>query len=242
MSLRSVLRVLADFALFRMLQGPTGFQLHRGCWCRSQDGHGPHLGLQSINVINGRPSWKSEFISGAIQGCGRFDFTYAETKILPVVASVPSGEEVRGVKITLEMAKAKVGPQHQVAFNASTDASCSAEFFWQLYIPDILNGMSSVEEAEVIEADIKVAPSTAEDKLDKVPWPEPIPLKLTLCQSLEPEPVSDVTNPTIFLTDEQLAERWQCHRQTLIRWRTRHWPKFSRSTTNPLQALRRGSV
>ena len=34
-------------------------------------------------------------------------------------------------------------------------------------------------------------------------------------------------NPTIFLTDEQLAERWQCHRQTLIRWRTKGTgPKF----------------
>ena len=47
--------------------------------------------------------------------------------------------------------------------------------------------MGSVDEAEVIEADIKVAPSTAEDKLDKVasllapkadpaPKPEPLPL------------------------------------------------------------------
>ena len=35
------------------------------------------------------------------------------------------------------------------------------------------------------------------------------------------------TNQTIFLTDEQLAERWQCHRQTLIRWRTKGTgPKF----------------
>ena len=34
-------------------------------------------------------------------------------------------------------------------------------------------------------------------------------------------------NPTIFLTDEQLAERWQCHRKTLIRWRsTGIGPKF----------------
>lgn len=34
-------------------------------------------------------------------------------------------------------------------------------------------------------------------------------------------------NPTIFLTDEQLAERWQCHRQTLIRWRAAGiGPKF----------------
>jgi len=31
------------------------------------------------------------------------------------------------------------------------------------------------------------------------------------------------------LTDEQLAERWQCHRQTLIKWRsTGFGPKFVR--------------
>ncbi len=29
------------------------------------------------------------------------------------------------------------------------------------------------------------------------------------------------------LTDEQLAKRWQCHRQTLIRWRSKgRGPKF----------------
>ena len=44
-------------------------------------GMDPTYVCQSINVINGRPSWKSEFISGAIQGCGRFtDFGYAETE------------------------------------------------------------------------------------------------------------------------------------------------------------------
>ena len=31
----------------------------------------------------------------------------------------------------------------------------------------------------------------------------------------------------IFLTEEQLSERWQCHRQTLARWRsTGFGPKF----------------
>jgi hypothetical protein len=69
-------------------------------------------------------------------------------------------------------------------------------FFGRDYIPDILNGMSSVDEAEVIEADIKVAPSTAEDKLDKVasllaPKTDPVPVP-------EPEPVSDVIEPDDF--------------------------------------------
>ena len=44
-------------------------------------GMDPAYVCQSINVLNGRPSWKSEFISGAIQGCGRFtDFGYVETE------------------------------------------------------------------------------------------------------------------------------------------------------------------
>ena len=56
--------------------------------------------------------------------------------------------------------------------------------------------MSSVDEAEVIEADIKVAPSTAEDKLDKVanllaPKTDSVPVP-------EPEPVSDVIEPDDF--------------------------------------------
>ena len=51
-------------------------------------------------------------------------------------------------------------------------------------------------------------------------------------------------NPTIFLTDEQLAERWQCHRQTLIRVADKgQWPQVRQDQqSNPLQALRRGSV
>jgi len=69
----------------------------------------------------------------------------------------------------------------------------AVSFFGRDYIPDILNGMSSVDEAEAIEADIKVAPSTAEDKLDKVanllaPKTDPVPVP-------EPEPVSDVIEP-----------------------------------------------
>ena len=161
----------------------------------------PTYVCQSINVINGRPSWKSEFISGAIQGCGRFtDFGYAETEdsCQVVCKRADSGEEVRGVKITMEMAKAenwtrnakwRSMPQRMLRARA-------VSFFGRDYIPDILNGMSSVDEAEVIEADIKVAPSTAEDKLDKVsnllaPKTDPVPVP-------EPEPVSDVIEPDDF--------------------------------------------
>ena len=75
-------------------------------------GMDPTYVCQSINVINGRPSWKSEFISGAIQGCGRFvDFDYDEGEdyCQVVCKRADSGKEVRGVKITLRWRKLKAG-------------------------------------------------------------------------------------------------------------------------------------
>jgi len=164
-------------------------------------GMDPVYVCQSINVINGRPSWKSEFINAAILGSGRFvdlDYDEGDDYCQLVCKRADSGKEVRGVKITLEMAKAegwtrnskwRTMPQKMLRARA-------VSFFGKDYIPDILNGMGSVDEAEVIEADIKVAPSTAEDKLDKVasllaPKADPAPVP-------EPEPVSDVNEPDDF--------------------------------------------
>ena len=74
-------------------------------------GMDPTYVCQSINVINGRPSWKSEFIIGLPfrAAAGLKDFTYVETEdsCQVVCKRADSGEEVRGVKITLEMAKAE---------------------------------------------------------------------------------------------------------------------------------------
>ena len=164
-------------------------------------GMDPVYVCQSINVINGRPSWKSEFINAAILGSGRFvdlDYDEGDDYCQLVCKRADSGKEVRGVKITLEMAKAegwtrnskwRTMPQKMLRARA-------VSFFGKDYIPDILNGMGSVDEAEVIEADIKVAPSTAEDKLDKVasllaPKADPVPVP-------KPEPVSDVNEPDDF--------------------------------------------
>ena len=159
-------------------------------------GMDPTYVCQSINVINGRPSWKSEFISGAIQGCGRFtDFNYVETEssCQVVCTRTDSGEHVRGVKITLEMAQAE-GWTRNSKWRSMPQRMLRARavsFFGRDYIPDILNGMSSVDEAEVIEAEIKVAPSPVDDKLDKV--------NEILAPKTEPQPVPtpDLSPPLI---------------------------------------------
>ena len=136
-------------------------------------GMSPFQVMQNLNVIHGRPSWSSQFIIGLIQGCGRFEsFSYSEkTDSCQCFAILKTtGEQVSGPKITLDMAK-KEGwtknskwstmPQTMLRYRA-------ASAFGRFHIPDLILGIQSVEENEVIEAEITVAPEPAESKLDKV--------------------------------------------------------------------------
>ena len=160
-------------------------------------GMSPFQVMQNLNVIHGRPSWSSQFIIGLIQGCGRFEgFTYTETSdsCQCFAALKTTGEQVSGPKITLDMAKREgwtkntkwsTMPQTMLRYRA-------ASAFGRFHIPDLILGIQSVEENEVIEAEVTVAPEPAESKLDKVSEilasktePEQVP-------SAEPETVPDV--------------------------------------------------
>ena len=149
-------------------------------------GMSPFQVMQNLNVIHGRPSWSSQFIIGLIQGCGRFDgFTYKETADSCQCFAVlkTSGEQVSGPKITLEMAR-KEGwtkntkwstmPQTMLRYRA-------ASAFGRFHIPDLILGIQSVEENEVIDAEIAVVPGAPESKLDQV--------SELLAPKTEPEPV-----------------------------------------------------
>ena len=136
-------------------------------------GMSPFQVMQNLNVIHGRPSWSSQFIIGLIQGCGRFEgFTYNETADSCQCFAVlkTSGEQVSGPKITLDMAKREgwtkntkwsTMPQTMLRYRA-------ASAFGRFHIPDLILGIQSVEENEVIEAEVTVAPEPAESKLDQV--------------------------------------------------------------------------
>ena len=136
-------------------------------------GMSPFQVMQNLNVIHGRPSWSSQFIIGLIQGCGRFEgFTYNETADSCQCFAVlkTSGEQVSGPKITLDMAKREgwtkntkwsTMPQTMLRYRA-------ASAFGRFHIPDLILGIQSVEENEVIEAEVTVSPEPAESKLDKV--------------------------------------------------------------------------
>lgn len=155
-------------------------------------GMSPFQVMQNLNVIHGRPSWSSQFIIGLIQGCGRFDgFTYDETsESCQCFATLKtSGEQVSGPKITLDMAKREgwtknakyiTMPQTMLRYRA-------ASAFGRFHIPDLILGIQSVEENEVIDAEIEVVNKTPESKLDQV--------NSIITAKTEPEQVPPKTEP-----------------------------------------------
>ena len=162
-------------------------------------GMSPFQVMQNLNVIHGRPSWSSQFIIGLIQGCGRFEgFTYTETSDSCQCFAVlkTTGEQVSGPKITLDMAK-KEGwtkntkwstmPQTMLRYRA-------ASAFGRFHIPDLILGIQSVEENEVIEAEVTVAPEPAESKLDKV--------SEILASKTEPQHVPEPQPPAVVEVDD----------------------------------------
>ena len=159
-------------------------------------GMSPFQVMQNLNVIHGRPSWSSQFIIGLIQGCGRFEgFSYDETQDgCQCVARLKStGELVDGPRITMDMAKREgwtkntkwsTMPQTMLRYRA-------ASAFGRFHIPDLILGIQSVEESEVIDAEIQVVPESPESKLDKV--------NEILAPKTEPQPVPtpDLSPPLI---------------------------------------------
>ena len=157
--------------------------------------------MQNLNLIHGQPSWKSQFIIGLILGCNRFEgFTYEETETSCrcVAVQKTTGEQVSGPNITMQMAKEegwtrnskwRTMPQTMLRYRA-------ASAFGRFYIPDLILGIQSVEENEVIDAEVQVVPDSPESKLDQVnsimnakTETEPAPA---------PEPVSVAIEPDDF--------------------------------------------
>ena len=136
-------------------------------------GMSPFQVMQNLNVINGHPSWKSQFIIGLIQGCGRFEsFDYDETPESCQCFGVykATGKQVSGPKITLEMARAegwtrnskwRTMPGTMLRYRA-------ASAFGRFHISDLILGIQSVEEVEVIDADIEIVDPPPVTKADQV--------------------------------------------------------------------------
>jgi hypothetical protein len=118
--------------------------------------------MQNLNIIQGRPSWSSQFIIAALNSCKRFSplrFTMSgegDEYGCTAWATDSTGEKLEGPKVSWKMAKEegwatkggskwKTMPELMFRYRA-------AAFFGRLYAPDVLMGMGDVGEAEDIAA------------------------------------------------------------------------------------------
>jgi len=128
--------------------------------------------MQNLYVIQGRPSWSSQFIISALNSCGRFSPIRFEMRSLgnisqagktldnreckAVALDIATGQVLEGPPVTIAMAiaegwytkngsKWQTMPELMLRYRA-------ASFFGRLYAPEILNGMYTQEEAEEMPA------------------------------------------------------------------------------------------
>lgn len=132
----------------------------------------PLLVMQNLHIIHGRPSWSSAFLIGMANDSGKFSplrFVFDNpdnpTSCYAIAKDLASGEELRGTKITLEMAKregwsTKGGskwqtmPEHMLRLRAGA--------FWvRTFCPEISLGLQTQE--EVIDVEVAVASNEARE-------------------------------------------------------------------------------
>ena len=118
----------------------------------------PLLVMQNLHIVQGKPSWSSQFLIATVNASGRFSplrfvfddqeaptWCYAEGKDLS------SGEVLRGERITLEMARAegwstKNGSKWQT-MPGQMFRYRAAAFWVRAYCPEISLGLVTQEEA-----------------------------------------------------------------------------------------------
>tara|TARA_R100000231_G_C5320853_1_gene163379 strand:+ start:732 stop:1403 length:672 start_codon:yes stop_codon:yes gene_type:complete len=194
-SFESAQRIAASLAESALV--PPSFQGQKGLpncilaiEIANRMGMSPFQVMQNLNIIQGKPSWSSQFIIGLIQGSNRFDgFTYNETadscQCLAVVKT--TGEQVSGARITMDMAR-REGWTKNSKWQSMPEVMLryrAASSFGKFHIPDLILGIQSVEENEVIEADVEVVQETAESKLEQI--------NSTFMSKTEVEQVPEVT-------------------------------------------------
>lgn len=120
----------------------------------------PMMVMQNLDVIHGRPSWRSQFIIAALNSSGRFSplrFKMngdGDKRGCLAWAEDRSGEKLEGPEVTIEMAKkegwfGKKGSKWQTMPELMLRYRAAA-FFGRLYAPDVLMGMPSEDEVHEI--------------------------------------------------------------------------------------------
>jgi hypothetical protein len=160
----------------------------------------PLMVCQNLAIIHGRPSWSATALIGMINASGKFsplrfvfDSDEAPTWCYAVARDMATGEELKGERITLEMAKkegwsTKNGskwltmPGQMLRYRA-------ASFWSRAYASDMSLGMYTQDEvrdfSEVRNVTPKPNPFTAAEPTPE-PTPEPAPVTIE-AEVLEPK-------------------------------------------------------
>ena len=122
----------------------------------------PFLVMQNLYVIQGRPSWSSQWIIAAVNNSGKFDMElqFEEKKdkdgkpFSCQCWTMQSGRRIEGITIDMDLARAegwtskngskwRTMPQVMLRYRA-------ASFFARMNCPEVILGLYSREEAEEI--------------------------------------------------------------------------------------------
>lgn len=163
----------------------------------------PFATMQNLYIVNGRPSWSSQFIISAINRCDRFSeplkFSITgEGDKLECFAYTKDhkGNELKGPTISMKMAKEegwlskngskwKTMPQVMIRYRA-------ASFFGRLHCPDILMGVYTDDEnierdpSAIIDISVKDVENEVKQEIKEKANSKPL--------ELEPEITEDVQN------------------------------------------------
>lgn len=143
----------------------------------SRMGVSPMVVMQNMYVVKGKPSWAGQACTMFINSCGKFkEVKHVYTGVKGTesrgcyvkAVRVDDGEEVCGVEVTLQMAKAEGWtsntkwrnmPELMLAYRASA-------FFARIYCPEALMGVQTYE--EVIDASPSTGTSDLANEIDRV--------------------------------------------------------------------------
>ena len=117
--------------------------------------------MQNLNVIHGKPTWSSQFITSNILGCGRFkNFDYIVTgkddnlSVQCQAVRLEDNKLVKGTAVSMKMAQQEGWTAKNKKYQSMPELMLrnrAATFFGRQYIPDLLLGVQTSEEVVDIE-------------------------------------------------------------------------------------------
>lgn len=129
----------------------------------NRTGSSPLAVMQNLYIVQGKPSWSSQFVIAALNSCGKFSpLRFAmqgegdEQSCFAWALELATNERLEGPPVSIAMAKkegwyGKTGSKWQTMPELMLRYRAAA-FFGRLYAPEILMGMQANDEVEDIAA------------------------------------------------------------------------------------------